>query len=76
MDVNKLVRMANQIAANCDAGLDQGKAAAAVADHLRRFWSPTMKREIVEYRKQGGTGLSDIADKAVAELAAELESAA
>lgn len=78
MDANKLVRMANQIAANFYAGDDADKAAAAVADHLRRFWSSQMKREIVEFRKQQGeeSGLSEVADKAIAELAAELESAA
>lgn len=76
MDANKLVRMTNQIAANFYTGDDADKAAAAVADHLRRFWSSQMKREIVECRKAGGSGLSEVADKAIAELAAELESAA
>lgn len=76
MDVNKLVRMANQIAANFYTGDNEEKAAAAVADHLRRFWSSQMKREIVEFRKQGNTGLTEVADKAIAELAEEVESAA
>lgn len=76
MDVNKLVRMTNQIAANFDTGADKDKAAAAVADHLRRFWTPAMKREIVEFHKQGRAGLSDVADAAIARLAAELDSAA
>ncbi len=76
MDAAKLVRMANQIAANFDAGGDRDKAVAGVADHLRRFWSSSMKREIVEFHKQGKPGLSEVADAAVAQLAVELESVA
>lgn len=76
MDVNKLVRMANQIAENFDTGGDPDKAAAGVLDHLRRFWTSSMKREIVEFRNAGKPGLSEVADRAVAQLAEELESAA
>ena len=43
MDVEKLVKMANQIAANSDYGPDKEKVAATVADHLTRFWTPAMR---------------------------------
>jgi len=49
MDVNKLVRMANQIAANLDHGKDPEKAIAGTLDHLKRFWTPEMRRQIVEH---------------------------
>jgi formate dehydrogenase subunit delta len=76
MDVNKLVRMANQIAANFDYGPDKTKAVAGVLDHLRRFWTPQMHAEIIEYRKRGGTELNEIATLAVAKLADEKSRAA
>jgi formate dehydrogenase subunit delta len=76
MDVSKLVRMANQIAANFDYGPDKAKSVAGVLDHLRRFWTPQMHIEIIEYRKRGGTELNEIAALAVAKLADEKPRAA
>ena len=68
MNAAKLVRMANQIAANFDAG-DEASAVAGTADHLRRFWTPEMRREIIEHAERAGGDLSKIAALAVAELA-------
>jgi hypothetical protein len=48
MDTEKLVRMANQIAANSDYGSDKDKIAATVADHLTRFWTPAMRKAVIE----------------------------
>ena len=76
MNVNKLIRMANQIAANFDYGGDTAKEVAGVVDHLRRFWTPGMRAEIVEYRRRGGTELNELAAGAVAQLAAEKNDAA
>lgn len=72
---SKLVRMANQIAANFDYG-DRSKAVAGVLDHLVRFWTPEMKRAIVEQHRAGDIGLSDIAADAVEALAAKTGQAA
>jgi len=77
MNVNKLVRMANQIAANLDYGKDPEQAIAGTVDHLKRFWTPEMRRQIVEHYRQGSNGASEvielsyIAAKAVARLAEE-----
>ena len=76
MDVSKLVRMANQIAANFEYGPDKAKAVAGVLDHLRRFWTPQMHIEIIEYRERGGTELNEIAALAIAKLAEEKPRAA
>lgn len=56
MDNDKLVHMANQIAAFFAA---QGAeaAVAGVEDHLRRFWDPRMRRQILEHLRDGGEGL-------------------
>ena len=69
MDVEKLVRMANQIAANFEYGPDKDKAAAGVADHLRRFWTPSMRAQIIDGYRQNTVELSDLAKLAVAKLA-------
>jgi formate dehydrogenase subunit delta len=69
MDMNKLVRMANQIATNFDYGQDRDELVASVTDHLRRFWSPDMKRQIVGHLQSGATDLKETAASAVAKLA-------
>ena len=61
MNPTKLVRMANDIAANFDCGLDRGREVAGVADHIGRFWSPYMLDAMAEHMRTGETGLSDLA---------------
>ena len=75
MDTAKLVRMANQIAANLDYGSDKNKTVSAVADHLRRFWSPSMRSAIIAYRAGDGGGLGEVAAQAVAKLEQEMSAA-
>jgi hypothetical protein len=76
MDTKKLVRMANQIAANLDYGQDRAQLCASVADHLRRFWSPDMRQEIVAQHRAGTAELGEAAAAAVAKLAQEQHDAA
>ena len=45
-DVEQLVKMANQIADNLDFHED---AVERIADHLARFWAPSMQRNLIEY---------------------------
>jgi hypothetical protein len=71
VDVDKLVRMANQIAANLDYGPDKEKVAAAAAEHLKRFWSSTMRAAIVEGHSKKVLDLSPLAARAVEILAAQ-----
>jgi formate dehydrogenase subunit delta len=71
VDVEKLVRMANQIAANLDYGPDQEKTAAATADHLKRFWSSTMRAAVVEGHAKKLLDLTPVAARAVDILAAQ-----
>lgn len=69
MDAHHLVTMVNEIAAFF-AGEDPGKAAENVANHLRRYWDPRMRRQILEHAGDGGAGLSQVA-KAGVELISE-----
>ncbi len=47
MDVNHLIRMANQIGQFFDSMPDREQAKADIASHLKRFWAPPMRKAIV-----------------------------
>lgn len=63
---DKLAMMANQIARNLKV---QGEAVAVdeTENHIRRFWDPRMRAEIVAYLAAGGA-LDPIAEAAVRRL--------
>ena len=65
-EVERLVRMANQIADNLsfhDDSVDR------IADHLRRFWAPSMRQKLAEHIAAGGAGLKPEVAAAMARLA-------
>lgn len=68
MQVERLVMMANQIGAYFKSQ-PGGAPEKPIADHLRRFWDPRMRREIIAHVEQGGAGLDPIVLKAVRLLA-------
>jgi len=76
MDVDKLVRMANQIAANFDYGADEEKVAAGAADHIGRYWTASMRAAVIEGHRQGLLELSPLAARAVELLEAKQTSSA
>lgn len=69
MRVERLVTMANDIGRFFDTDPDKVEAAKNVATHIRRFWDPRMRREIVDHYEQGGAGLDDVAKAAIGLLA-------
>ena len=69
MSGDRLVVMANQIA-GFFAAYPEESAVASTADHLKKFWDPVMRRRIRAHLEAGGEGLTPIARKAVAVLAA------
>ena len=70
MDVQRLVAMANDIAAFFDAESDKAVAADGVRTHLAKYWDPRMRREIVAHVSAGGAGLVPTARAAVELIAA------
>lgn len=58
MNIAQLVRMANQIGAFFVTLPDQEKAMASVAEHLRKFWEPRMRRELLAFLDQNPEGRS------------------
>jgi formate dehydrogenase subunit delta len=66
MDGHKLVKMANQIAAAFGADPDRKVAVESTAGHLKRFWEPRMRREILAVLDRGGDhGMSPIVVEAL-----------
>lgn len=47
MDLQNLIRMANRIGEFFDAMPDRAEALDGVATHLRKFWDPRMRRELM-----------------------------
>jgi len=69
MDHERLVAMANDIAAFFDGETDKAVAAEGVRSHISRFWEPRMRREIIAHLQKGGAGLSATARAAIEKLA-------
>ena len=69
MSLPRLVYMANQIG---KFFVSENKATAVdgIADHLRKFWDPRMRDEIVAHLAAGGEGLDPEVRAAVATLKA------
>jgi formate dehydrogenase subunit delta len=67
MDLEEMVHLANQIALFF-ASYPKEEAVAGVADHLKKFWEPRMRRQIIQYVASGGAGLHDLAKEAVTQL--------
>ena len=71
MRVDRLVSMANDIGAFFNGEPDKTEAARGVASHVRRFWDPRMRREIVAHLENGGAGLEEPARTGIKLLAEE-----
>lgn len=66
MDVNNLIRMANQIGEFFETMPDREQAVKDIAVHIKRFWEPRMRRAILEsLDHDGAAGLSQIVREAI-----------
>ena len=68
MNAERLVRMANDICNFFKSEPDHAVAVDGIAGHIKRFWDPRMRKEILEYVEGGGAGLMDLAREAVLKL--------
>ncbi len=73
MDRHHLATMANEIGEFFASATTHDEAVAAIAQHLKSFWEPRMRREIIAYAAAGGAELTPIAREAVLTLAAPAE---
>jgi formate dehydrogenase subunit delta len=73
MHIEHLVKMVNDIAAFFASEPNQIKAAEDVAAHLRRFWDPRMRKQIMDFAAAGGHGLSALGLEGVRVLAVKAQ---
>jgi formate dehydrogenase subunit delta len=71
MQIDYLVRMANDIGRFFAAEPDQEQAAQEIVSHIKRFWDPRMRSRIIEHYRAGGEGLADLVRRAIGLLADE-----
>lgn len=69
MDKSNLIKMANDIGSFFKSEPDRTLAIQGIEQHLRNFWDPRMRKQIVEYVEKGGADLMDIVAEAVKKLA-------
>jgi len=75
MNIERLVDMVNDIANFFHSEPDHTLAVAGVAGHLRRYWEPRMRKQIIAHVEAGGHGLSELGREGVQQLA-RMQSAA
>jgi formate dehydrogenase subunit delta len=76
MDIENLIRMANRIGDFFEAMPDPDEARDGIANHLRRFWEPRMRSEMLAYiDATGGTGLHPMVLEAIGKHRATLQPA-
>jgi formate dehydrogenase subunit delta len=66
MNIDLLIKMANEIGSFWGGESGEEAGAKEVASHIRRFWEPRMRAQMYGYFEQRqGAGLSDVAKKAI-----------
>lgn len=68
MTLDKLIYMANQIG-KFFASQGREQAAAGTADHIKKFWDPRMRAEILAHLEAGGQGLDPVVRTALERVA-------
>ena len=70
----QLVKMANQIALNFAAWGDEALVAQKTGEHLLKFWTPAMNRQLLEHWRAGGEDLSPVVSLVLAAMAQQAAS--
>jgi formate dehydrogenase subunit delta len=61
VDIHHLTKLANDIGSFFEAEPDKTKGAQGVANHLKSFWEPRMRRQILAHLDEhNGEGLSEL----------------
>jgi len=67
MELHRLIKMANEIG-GFFAQMPREEAISGTAAHLKNFWEPRMRREIIDYAQRDGGELHEIVRAAVLRL--------
>jgi formate dehydrogenase subunit delta len=70
MEIHHLVKMANEIGGFFEQIPDRNEAVTSIAAHLKNFWEPRMRREIIAYARLGEGELKPIVREAILTLEA------
>ena len=65
MNIEHLVTMANEIGNFFAAYPDPEQAKRGIANHLKSFWNPVMRKAILKHIENGGEGLTAIVSEAI-----------
>jgi formate dehydrogenase subunit delta len=66
--IEDLVRMANQIGDFFGSDPSQEEAEVGIAEHLKKFWTPSMREKLIEYAQRDGKELSEPVRAALSRL--------
>lgn len=72
MDSDNLVRMANRIGDFFEAQPDRDEALEGIASHIRKFWEPRMRRQLLATLDTGQHQASEIVVRAVSRFRGSL----
>ncbi len=67
MNPDVMVHKVNQIALFFGS-YPHEEAVEGIADHLRKFWEPRMRRQLIQYTQDGGANLHALVPEAVGRL--------
>jgi len=68
MDIHHLVKMANEIGGFFESTSDHEEGVNSIAQHLKNFWDPRMRRQIIEYALRDDGDLKPIVREALLRL--------
>jgi formate dehydrogenase subunit delta len=68
MDIHHLVKMANEIGGFFASTADHEEGVKSIMQHLRNFWDPRMRRQLIEYAHRDDCTLKPIVREAVLRL--------
>jgi formate dehydrogenase subunit delta len=76
MNIDLLIKMTNEIGEFFAGVSEPEQAARDVANHLKRYWEPRMRAQMLDYYEQRqGAGLTELARNGVAVLYAAAKAA-
>jgi formate dehydrogenase subunit delta len=68
VELHHLIKMANEIG-GFFSQMPREEAISSIATHLKNFWEPRMRREIIDYARRDGADLHELVRAAVLSLA-------
>lgn len=67
MQTERLISMANQIDDFFKFSQDEAQAKQDIVNHLRRFWTPAMREQLLQHARASGIGLHPLVKASVLE---------